>query len=123
MRTELIRDALDQRKLSVRAAAREVGVSHTTLLRALDGENMDMPTIEKIAEWMGIRPSLLIDLAVHASREDDDLVRSVAAFIRQDPEIAEVFQRAVNRVENGKMSPSMVRKLVRYAAFLMEDRE
>ncbi|MGD2158049.1 MAG: hypothetical protein PVG32_14330 [Anaerolineales bacterium] len=116
MRTELLRDALDQRKLSVRAAAREIGISHTTLLRALDGENMDIPTIEKIAAWMGIRTSLLLDL------EDDDLVRSVAAFIRQDPEIAEVFQRAVNRLESGKMSPSVLRELVRYASFLMEDR-
>jgi hypothetical protein len=46
----------------------------------------------------------------------------VAAFIRQDPEIAEVFQRAVNRLESGKMSPSVLRELVRYASFLMEDR-
>lgn len=53
-----------QRKdgLSNRAVSREIGVSHSTISRALNGDQLDMATLEKFADFLGIPVSSLLDM-------------------------------------------------------------
>lgn len=53
----------EQRGLSIRAAAREIGIGYTTLIAAEQGEHIRSDTVVKILNWIGkqkrqvIRPS------------------------------------------------------------------
>ena len=46
----VLKNAMDQQRLSSHKAAEAIGVSHTTILRALRGEAVDVETIIKIVE-------------------------------------------------------------------------
>ena len=41
--------------LSVRVAAKEIGISPTTLQRIVNGNIPDIKTLEKVMEWLGCR--------------------------------------------------------------------
>ena len=43
--------------MGVRAAAKEIGISPTTLTRVEKGHVPDVSTLEKICEWIGEEPS------------------------------------------------------------------
>jgi transcriptional regulator with XRE-family HTH domain len=109
---QLLKEAIDKRHLSMRAAAREIGVAHTTLIRILNGEKCDMPTLQKIAAWLGVTPSSLVD-----TLNTDDTTTIIAAVLSAEPELAKVFKEAAQRVIDGKMTPGELRDLVSYAAF------
>jgi transcriptional regulator with XRE-family HTH domain len=50
----LIFDERTKRGLGIRAAAREVGISHATLARVEKGFLPDLENYEKIRKWLGI---------------------------------------------------------------------
>jgi transcriptional regulator with XRE-family HTH domain len=116
MLAAVLSDELRRRGLSERAAAREIGVAHTTFGRAVRGEEVDLPTIRKIAAWLNVRPSVLVDLGVD---DDASLADKIELLISSEPELKDIFQEAVERVEQQRMSPGEFRELVRYAAFRM----
>jgi len=108
-----------QRKggLSNRAVAREVGVSHSTISRALQGEAMDMPTLEKFSAFLEVPVSTLVDLNTEGA---SGLAAKIEALVNQEPELAKVFEEAVDLILEGKMSSSVFRDLVAYASFRMQ---
>src|SRR5687768_10090744 len=57
----LLENAMREKRLSAREAAEEIKVSHTTILRALKGEAVDVETIIKFANFLNIRPSELLN--------------------------------------------------------------
>jgi len=110
----LLKEELDRRHLSFRAAAREINVAHTTLIRILNGEPCDVPTLQKIATWLGVAPSSLVDTMDQANTE---LSSAIAAVISAEPKLATVFLEASKRLSEGRMTPQELRELVYYAAF------
>ena len=110
----LLKEELDKRHLSFRAAAREISVAHTTLIRIINGEPCDVPTLQKIAAWLGVAPSSLVDTMDQANTE---LSTAIAAVISAEPKLAIVFLEASKRLSKGEMTPQELRELVYYAAF------
>jgi transcriptional regulator with XRE-family HTH domain len=51
----LILEKRDERGLGIRAAAREVGISHATLARVEKGFLPDLENYEKIRRWLGVQ--------------------------------------------------------------------
>jgi cyanate lyase len=113
----LINEKLTKDKLSFRKAAKQVGVAHTTIQRAADGEQMDVPTTQKIADWLGIPLTTLLDLD---SKTDDQLAKQIAAVLYRSPQLATVFGEAMKRVLTGEMQPDTFRALAQYAAFQIQ---
>ena len=56
---------IDERGLSVRAAAMYAGLSDPTLLRILGGKRPDSETCRKLATWAEVDPDLVLALAGH----------------------------------------------------------
>lgn len=50
-----VQDARNDRELTLRAAAEEIGVSFNTLYRAENGHNLTIGTISRIASWADVR--------------------------------------------------------------------
>lgn len=108
----MLKDKVRAEGLSVRAAARQIGIAHTSLGRIMRGENMDLGTAAKIASWLGVNVSEIVD-----APSTGDLSTRMAVIIQSVPELEEVFETALSRLEKGEVSYDAVRDLVRYAAF------
>ena len=108
----LLREAQERRGLSDRAMADQIGVAHTTVSRIIAGSPADTATILKIAAWLDVAPSTLIDGLV-----PDAFASQIASLLRADPDVAKVFQEALHRVLDGRMTPGQFRELASYAAY------
>jgi transcriptional regulator with XRE-family HTH domain len=97
-------------------SAREVGiildVSHTTVLRALRGDAIDLQTLLKIAEWLNIRPSALLD-----SFQDEDVDARIEVLVNTFPELREVLEKAVEAIEAGRADPAIIKDIASYAEY------
>jgi transcriptional regulator with XRE-family HTH domain len=111
----LVKEELDVRHISYRKAASEIGIAHTTLIRIVEGYQADVPTVQKIALWLKVSPSSLMDTL--ETGDGDDVVRAIATIISSEPELAAIFIEAGERFQKGTMSLDEVRELARYAAW------
>jgi len=102
--------------MSNRAVAREIDVSHSTISRALKGDQLDMATLEKFAAFLDIPVSTLVDMDVQGSA---GLAAKVEAIVAQEPELGKVFEEACDLILDGKMTPDVFRDLIAYASFRM----
>ena len=117
---KLVMEKMRKNDLSMRSAAANIGVSHTTLIRILHDEPYDVPTAEKVANWLNVPVSTLLDINQPG---EDGLARQIALVLRQEPALAKVFGEAMARVLEGSMTLETMRSLVSYAAFQINNRE
>jgi transcriptional regulator with XRE-family HTH domain len=109
----LLKDTLTQRDVSIRQAARDMDVSHSTLVRVMETGDCSLDTAQRIAKWLGVPVSQLLDI----ESDPSPLAAQMALLIEQEPELAKVFSVAMDRVLQGDMSPEGFRELAAYAAF------
>jgi len=111
---KLLEEAQAQQGLSDRALAARANVAHTTIGRLKKGESADLETIDKIASYLGVNTTSLLTAA---GIGPDDLAAKIAVILQREPKLAEVFDKALDRVLEGKMQLSTLRDLASYAAF------
>jgi transcriptional regulator with XRE-family HTH domain len=120
MLATLIKERMKERGLSLRKAAEEIGVSHPTLARILDGEPYTIETAQKLANWLGVP---VADFIGPATGTPNDVAQSLASILAQEPKLMAVFTEAIERVNNGRMKPETLRELLAYAAFRLGQEE
>ena len=103
---------MQQKNLSSHAAAEQIGVSHSTILRAMKGERVDVDTIIKIANWLNVRPSELLN-----SMSDTSLADEIAVLLSHSPELEVELKDAVARVKAGQLDPAVLRDVLSYARY------
>jgi transcriptional regulator with XRE-family HTH domain len=108
---------LRRRNQSVRQISEEIGVAHTTMNRALRGEQVGVDTILKIANWLNVAPAVLINAE---GQGEDALVSQVALILKAEPRLGEVLKEALDRVADGRMSPEVFGDLAAYAAYRLD---
>jgi len=116
---KLVMEKMRKNDLSMRSAAANIGVSHTTLIRILHDEPYDVPTAEKVANWLNVPVSTLLDINQPG---EDGLARQIALVLRQEPALAKVFGEAMARLADGRIKPETIRALASYAASQLETR-
>ncbi len=109
----LLKDEARKKNLSSRKLAEVIGVSHTTVLRALRGELVDLDTVVKIADFFKVRPSTLLD----GFGKKDNLIVRVATLVERVPGLAKTLEDASRAVEAGKASPELIEDIVSYATY------
>ena len=109
----ILRNAMQERGLSSHKVADAIGCSHTTILRSLRGEAIDLETIVKIANFLNIRPSELLN----SMPTDATLPDQIAALLSHSPELEETLRDAVERVKAGELKPSTIADIVSYARY------
>lgn len=109
----LVRQAIEKRGLSIRAAAREIGVAHTTLNRVIDGQDIDVGTIVKVCDWLGVP----VSTALNTFSSKETLPEKLAVLIEAEPKLKEVFEQAMGDLENGSLSTNDLSDIVSYAAY------
>ena len=109
----VLKQAMKDRGLSSHGAAEAVGVSHTTILRALRGDIVDLGTVIGIANWLEIRPSELLN----SLGDKNTLGDQVATLLALYPSLKEVFEAAIKQIDAGDADPAMLADIVQYSIF------
>ena len=105
--------AMRDRGLSSHGAAEIVGVSHTTILRALRGDVVDLKTVIAIANWLDLRPSELLN----SLGDKNTLGDQVSTLLAEYPELKEVIKEATKSIGDGRASPELLADIVQYAMY------
>src|ERR1700690_3752784 len=82
--------------LSSRDIAKEIDVSHSTIIRALRGDDIDLPTLIAFAEWLEVKPSTLLNSFAHSK---DQVADEIALVIEREPKLREAFSEALKAIE------------------------
>lgn len=112
MLPSLLQNRMTQKNVSSHTVADEIGVSHTTVLRAMRGERIDVDTLIKLANWLGVRPSELLN-----SMSDTSLADDIATLLTHSPELETTLKDAVERVKAGQLDPAVLKDIVSYAMY------
>lgn len=112
----LINDKMQQQGLSLRQASMQIGITHTTLRRIIDGKAYDVPTAKKVSKWLGINTSTLLDIPADLD-DEAALAQQIAAVLNAEPTLKNVFREAVKRVQTGEMKPQTLKEIASYAAY------
>ncbi len=113
----LLKDEARKRGWSSRKLAEEIGTSHTTILRAMRGEIVDLDTLIAIADWAGVRPS---DLLNSFSKRGMDFASALAVLIERVPALKKPLEEATKAVQAGTVDPAIVEDIVTYALYKLE---
>jgi transcriptional regulator with XRE-family HTH domain len=116
---KLINDEMEKKHLSYRAAAREAGTAHTTLIRVARGGPADVDTLLKLCAWLKINPSDVID---GMGDDQNALVKNLSALIERQPRLAAVFTNLLGEFLNGGMTQEEVLDVINYASYKMSMR-
>jgi len=111
---KMLDDKMRQRNLSLREAGKEIGVSHTTISRILQGQAADIDTLIDMCKWLGISPSEVLDSNVEGSR---GLGSRIATILEANPKLALVFEEAIGRLEKGEITPQTIDDLIAYMSY------
>ena len=115
----MLKRAMRDRGLSSHKVAEKIGVSHTTILRAVRGDAVDVNTIIKIANFMNVRPSELLN----SMSTDATLPDQLAVLLSHSSELEAELKVAVERVQAGDLDLAIVRDIVSYAIYKLNGAE
>lgn len=116
MLKELLKQEVEGKGLSSREASKVIGVSHTTIIRALRGDMIDLDTIVKIADWMNVRPAHLLNVF---GGTEQSLADKIAVVLEMNPKLVEVFTEAITQIQDGNASPDIIEDIAAYAGYAM----
>lgn len=110
---EILKERMEMEGLSLRSAAEKIGTSHSTVARAVNGETLDVDSMKKICDWLGVT----IDDVLDVKEEQEDIYRQIAAVISIEPEFERVFQEIFDGIENGSLSKEVLREVAAFASY------
>jgi transcriptional regulator with XRE-family HTH domain len=118
MLKEALEQAMKERRMSTREAAKEIGVSHSTIFRIINGSTFDVPTLVAIANWLNVRPSTLLDNL----GKDNDL-QQIAVLFESVPGLTDVLKDAAQAVKEQKADPRIIEDILSFAAFKLSQKK
>lgn len=115
----VLRSELERRRMSAREAARQSGLSHTTIVRALKGENVDLETTRLICSWLEVDPASVVDFGT--DRGDDEWLRKFSALIASNPRLKENMQNVFCEIEIDAVNPRIIDEICGYIMFSLKN--
>lgn len=117
MLVELLTTKMKEMDLSLRATAKQIGISHTTIARILKGDQVDMKTLVAIANWLDISPSNFLGTE---GKAETTLSEKIAAVLESEPKLKDMFEDTIRRIERGEVSSQLISEIVAYAKFKVD---
>ncbi len=115
MLKDVVEFRMKNEKLSVRAAAKQIGIAHTSLARFLNGSRIDISTMEKLSKWANVPMTSVIQSADLVT--GDPLAAKLSMLLNANPSMRQVLQDAMDRMESGTISPQVLTDILDYTAF------
>lgn len=115
----LLRERMDIENLSVRAAAEKIGVSHSTVARAVNGETVEVDTLVKITDFLGIPVESVLDI----KDSPDELLEQIVMILSIEPELSRVFGKIARKISNKEMDPKVLSEIAAFSAYRLQQHE
>jgi transcriptional regulator with XRE-family HTH domain len=117
MLRSLLAEKMRKEQFSARDAARQIGISHTTVNRVLDGDIPNVENLVAISNWLGV--SVATALGVETGTKDDVAAR-VALLIEAEPRLKQLFGSLVKGYQDGRLTSEDIEDIFAYAAYRIQ---
>ena len=117
MLRSLLAEKMRKEQFSARDAARQIGISHTTVNRVLDGDVPNVENLVAISNWLGV--SVATVLGVETGTQDDVAAR-VALLIEAEPRLKQLFGSLVKDYREGRLTSEDIEDIFAYAAYRIQ---
>lgn len=115
---DLVNKKMIEHKLSLRNAAKQVGVSHTTVSRLLDGVQLDLQTMTKFCDWCGVSPAQVLDVTYNGDiSEEDSIVKHLSIIVTSNPRLKRVFSTLLGLDGNKRLPDETISEILDFIAF------
>lgn len=113
MLAKMLQDEMNRRGISIRKAAKQIGVAHTTIGRVLEGKQVDLDTVQSISKWLNIN----VSDAVNATDTDADLVTLISSVLQRNPPLRKELTEAAGKLNNGEIGLRDLEDILAFIAF------
>lgn len=113
----ILKDELRRRGLSARDAAKRCGISHTSILRALRGENIDLTTVKAISRLLDLEPAEILKLEMETG---DTLSAEIGIILHQEPKLEEAYRMVIERYHKSEIGMEVVIDVLRYTVIRVQ---
>jgi transcriptional regulator with XRE-family HTH domain len=114
--SELLRKRMDTEGLSERDAGKRIGVSHATVARAVNGETVEVDTLVKISQFLGVPVENVLDV----KEKPSELEEQIMMVLSIEPELAQVFSELAEKIVNQKIDKKVLSEVAAFAAYRLQ---
>lgn len=118
MFNKILTKEIQRRGISFREAAKEIGISHTTLYAIKEGRPMDVETAIAVCKWANVPIETLVKVAGKRERT----LAAVDVLLRAAPDLEKAFLEAADAVESGELSMDDFNEVITFAAYMIQRR-
>jgi DNA-binding Xre family transcriptional regulator len=115
---DILSQQLRDRRLSGREAATQIGITHTTMRRLLDGGKVELDTLVKVSEWTGISITSLVNIVF--PEDSKSVIGDISALVEAEPRLRQVFEQAKQDLDNEIITVDDLRDITAYAAYKLQ---
>ncbi len=113
MISQIVQDRITKERLSYRQAAKEIGVAHTTLVRIIEGRQIDLPTSQKLADWLGVSIASLIPTI----QKQQEGLEIFDILLQMNPNLKETLEELLFRMPFSTLDPEDLNDILEYVIF------
>lgn len=114
--SELLKKRMKTEGLSVRDAGKLIGVSHATVARAVNGETVEVDTLVKIAEFLGVPVEDILDVRERPS----EIAENVMMALNIEPELYKTLEEITQKINNGEIDTKILVEIASFAAYRLQ---
>lgn len=107
---QILHQEIRNRGISVRKAAIEIGVAHTTIQRVIKGDTVDLKTISAIGKWLHTGTAELLNLS-----ENKTIKNQICYLLESNPRLEALLGQLIEK--NGMFSDEDLTDILDYASF------
>ena len=116
--SKMLSKRLSETNMSVRRAGLQIGVSHATVARAVNGETVEVDTLVRIADFLGVSIISLLD----ETDTPDDVYERISVTFTIEPELKTVLADIARNIKDEKIDHKILSDVAIYTLFQLHRR-
>lgn len=110
----LLQDEIRKKDLSIRAAAQQIGVAHTTVIRLLDDHPVDLETLRKVCSWLNVEVGTILN---SPERSEKSIVEKFSCILEKNPNLHQLFDEYYDKMEHYQVSLLDLEEILAFMIF------